>query len=127
MTEVEDRLVRLCVPAEARYARVVRMTAASMAVVGEMGVDDVEDVRMAAEEGFVFACATRPSSCDVTFELADDEVRMTFSLGEGDLDESVGADIDLIELLLSAVCDDYDVSEDGMTLELVKKVGAHAE
>ena len=55
---MQDSVVRLCVPAEARYARSVRMMASSLAVVSGMGIDDVEDVRMAAEEGFVYNCVT---------------------------------------------------------------------
>ena len=117
--------VRLRVPAEASYARVVRMTASNLAVLCEMDVDDVEDVRMAAEEGFVYACATAPSACDVTFELSAGEVRMGFTLGDADVEEEGSADIDLIELLLSAVCDDYGVSEDGTELAIVKKVSTH--
>ena len=38
------------------------MMAANLAVCCEMSVEDVEDVRMAAEEGFVYACATRPET-----------------------------------------------------------------
>ena len=45
--------VILSVPASAEYARSVRMLAASLAVTDDFSVDDVEDVRMAAEEGFV--------------------------------------------------------------------------
>lgn len=115
--------VCLRVPAAASYARVVRMTASNLAVLCEMDVDDVEDVRMAAEEGFVFACATEPSACDVSFELTGEEVRMAFSLGDADAESN--ADLDLIELLLSAVCDDFGVSEDGSELSIVKRVSTH--
>ena len=45
--------IRLTVPAEPAYARSVRMMAANLAVLGEMTVDDIEDMRMAAEEGFI--------------------------------------------------------------------------
>ena len=57
--------VRLSVPAEARYARLVRMTVANLAVLCDLGVDEVEDLRMIAEEGFVLSCATQPASCDI--------------------------------------------------------------
>ena len=43
------------VPPLPRYARVVRMTAANLAVIAGMNVDEVDDVRMAAEEAFVYA------------------------------------------------------------------------
>lgn len=122
---LNDR-VCLSVPAEASYARVVRMTASNLAVLCEMGVDDVENVRMAAEEGFVYACATRPETCDVSFELADGEVRMGFLLGDSDAEDAPETDLDLVEALLDAVCSDFGFSDDGSTLSLVLKAGTHA-
>ncbi|MGI6230735.1 MAG: ATP-binding protein [Tractidigestivibacter sp.] len=124
-----SRTVTLNVPPEAQFARTVRMTAANLAVCCGMNVDDVEDVRIAAEEGFVYACATRPQTCDIAFELASDKMDMDFTLGEEDPDEASDASgepqpIDLIEVLLDAVCDDYSLGPDGMTLHLSKKIGA---
>ena len=46
--------VNVTVPALPEFARSVRMMAANLAVVCHMSVDDLEDVRMAAEEGFVY-------------------------------------------------------------------------
>ena len=92
----EEKSVRLSVPAEPEFARVVRMTAANLAVLCDMNVDDVEDLRMAAEEGFVYSCATRPATCDVSFAIA--------------------------ELLLDAVCDSCEVTDAG-ELVLVKGIG----
>ncbi|MGI6755676.1 MAG: ATP-binding protein [Atopobiaceae bacterium] len=121
----QQRKVSITLPAEAQFARTVRMMAANLAVVQEMNVDDVEDVRMAAEECFVCACATNPDQCDVSFNLSADEISMDFSLGEGsdetsELDES----LDLAELLLQAVCDSFEVSPDGKTLHVVKRMEA---
>lgn len=117
---------RLCVPADPSYARVVRMCAASLAVVHNLAVDDVEDVRMAAEEGFVYACATGQDACDVSFDLSDGELVIDFSLGEDlgavDDDES----LELVEALLDAICEDFGITEDGERLELVLKAGGGA-
>ena len=66
---MQQDTIRLSVPAEPAYARAVRMMAANLAVVADMGVDDVEDLRMAAEEGFVYSCATEPSTSDVSFSV----------------------------------------------------------
>ena len=85
---MQDSVVRLCVSAEVRYARSVRMMASSLAVVSGMGIDDVEDVRMAAEEGFVYSCATRPAACDMTFALGDGSVSIDFSLGDAHNEQS---------------------------------------
>ena len=117
-----EQTVRLSVPAEADFARTVRMMTANLAVVCDMSVDDVEDVRMAAEEGFVYCCATRPESCDVSFELSQGEVRVAFALGTGEIDDADGT-LDLAELLLSAVCDEHGVTDDGSSLVLVKRAG----
>ena len=68
-------IVKLSVPAEARLARAVRMTASNLAV----------------------CCATDPT-------------------GEPQ-------PIDLVEVLLGAVCDDFNISEDGHTLHLSKRMG----
>ena len=47
---MDQKRVCLTVPAEPGFARIVRMTAASLAVTCDMGVDEVEDARMAAED-----------------------------------------------------------------------------
>ena len=98
---MQEKIVSLSVPAEADFARAVRMMASNLAVVCGMNVDEVEDVRMAAEEGFVYSCATGPGNCDVAFSLADDRIEMLFSLGSpgGDPSEA-GEGLDLTELLL---------------------------
>ena len=51
---MRDRIT-LTVPSRSEYARTVRMTAAALASRMGMSFDDVEDVRMAAEEAFVYA------------------------------------------------------------------------
>lgn len=114
--------VKLRVPARAAYARSVRMMAANLAVVGALGVDDVEDLRMAAEEGFVYACATKPESCLVAFSLEDGHVMLEFSLGD-DLSAQDPA-LEYADLLLSALCDEYDIDEEARILRLVKNAGA---
>lgn len=121
---MQEKIVSLSVPAEADFARAVRMMASNLAVVCGMNVDEVEDVRMAAEEGFVYSCATGPGNCDVAFSLADDRIEMLFSLGSpgGDPSEA-GEGLDLTELLLSAVCDEHGITDEGKLL-LVKRMGA---
>ena len=123
---MEQQTVTLSVPAEAAYARSVRMMASNLAVVAQMSVDNVEDVRMAAEEAFVFACATRPPQCDISFALANGSMVMDFSLGDSEAveqDDELLESLDLAELLLSAVCDEHGVTDDGSSLVLVKRAG----
>ena len=127
MMKALTNTVGLSVPAEACYARAVRMLAATLAVNCDMSVDEVEDVRIAAEEGFVYSCATAPDVVDVRFILSDDIFEMEFSLGErnfADAPRDIDAPpLDLVELLIDAVCDFYGVSDDDSLLHLVKKIG----
>lgn len=115
-----EKTVRLSVPADPSFARTVRMLAASLAATCDMSMDDVEDVRMAAEEGFVYCCATGPKTADAVFDLSQGQMRVSFTLGKGAIDDSDGA-LDLAELLLAAVCDEHGVSEDGERLVLLKR------
>lgn len=120
-----DTTVRLEVPAQAEYARTVRMTAASVAVVGGMSVDDVEDVRMAAEEAFVYACATRPGTCAITFAPERGALSMDFTLGSADPAEA-GEDLELARLLLTAISDECDLDGED-SIHVTKRAGvAHA-
>ncbi|MBO7675566.1 MAG: ATP-binding protein [Atopobiaceae bacterium] len=120
-----ESIIRLSVPAEPSYARSVRMMAANLAVLCSMSVDEVEDARMAAEEAFVYACATQPESCDMTFSVTTESLDMSFSLG-GVVpaeDEALSEQISLAELLLSAVSDSYEVADDRSELRVTKLVG----
>lgn len=120
--------VNVTVPALPEFARSVRMMAANLAVVCHMSVDDVEDVRMAAEEGFVYTCATRPQTCDITFTLETHCMSMDFCLGTCDFREDTSQqDFELVNLMLNAVCDAcYETDEH--TLHLEKSFGGvHVE
>lgn len=119
---MEPKIVSLSVPAEAKFARCVRMTAATLAVNCDMSVDDVEDIRMIAEEGFVYACATAPQAVDISFALSAGTMSMNFSLGETEADDS---ETELVRILLLAISDEFRISEDGRTLVLSKSDGRH--
>ena len=72
--------ITLIVPAKNEYAKTVRMTAAALASRIGMTYDEVEDVRMAADEAFVYASDT----------LSDDaEIHFVFLLGEDDIEIDV--------------------------------------
>lgn len=117
--------VRLSVPPEATYARSVRMMAANLAVVCSMNVEEVEDARMVAEEAFVYACATSPHACEITFDVASDGLHMDFSLGAADptQDPATAGNIELARILLEAVSDSCEIASDGTTLRVAKLVG----
>ena len=48
--------ITLTVAGDPRLARLVRMTAANVGALCSMSVDRIEDIRMAAEEAFIFGC-----------------------------------------------------------------------
>lgn len=111
--------VRLCVPAQPAFARSVRMMAANLAVCLDMTLDDVEEVRMAAEEGFVISCATEPGECAISFTLSDEGIAMDFSLGSS---ANGAEELELARLLLAAVCDEFDIDESAARLHLMKRI-----
>ena len=122
-----ESAVSLEVPALPQYARSVRMMAANLAVLCSMSVDEVEDARMAAEEAFVLACATRPEGCAVGFTLGEGTLKMSFSLGTADIDEA-DEQVSMSRLLLSYVCESFEFADDGSALvvDLVAE-GVHAD
>jgi len=123
-----DRIT-LTVPAKSEYAKTVRMTAA--ALVGRMGMnfDQVDDVRMAAEEAFVYAADTLPEDAEVRFEfsVSDDEIQIDVPLGSEDpsSDEEADRRAAYATFILESVCDSYgfETDEDGAHLRLTKRVG----
>ncbi|WP_321971234.1 ATP-binding protein [Paratractidigestivibacter sp.] len=121
--------ISLTVPAAPEFARVVRMCAASAAAVADLSLEDVEDVRMAAEEGFVYACATGQASVECGIAFGDGTLEIVYSLGE-DLEAAGDDSLDLVEALLAAICEDFGVADDesGSFLVLTLRTGgAHDE
>ena len=98
--------VSLRLEATPALARLVRMTAANIAVLSSMSVDRVEDLRMAAEEAFVLACSCIPGQMvTVDFDADDQHVGMTFDMGDAPIVEGASTYADLI---LTSVCDSYE-------------------
>lgn len=124
-----ESVISLSVPAVPSFARSVRMMAANLAVLCSMNVDEVEDARIAAEEAFVYACASGVELCEMTFVVEDVALRMDFTLGDVIVseDDELSEQVSLAELLLSAVSDSYEISPDHTMLHVVKRAGgAHA-
>lgn len=101
--------VSLRLEAKPALARLVRMTAANVAVLSSMSVDRVEDLRMAAEEAFVFACSCIPGQMvTVDFNADDQHVGMTFDMGSAPISESDDSACAYADLILASVCDSYE-------------------
>lgn len=103
--------VALTVACHPHLARIVRMTAANVATLSDMSVERVEDIRMAAEEAFIYACGTAPGEdLVIDFDTNPTHVSMTFQLSadafaEPSEDDPTAAYADLI---LGSVCDAYE-------------------
>jgi serine/threonine-protein kinase RsbW len=118
--------VALTVPARGEYARTVRMAAAELAARCGMNVDDVDDVRLAIEEAFVFACG-RQAGGELTFEFAVEPGAIEMLVGP--LAKPCPASIDgeagerYARFILESVCDTYELVEaDGSCyVRLVKR------
>lgn len=128
----EDR-VSLTVPSRAEYAKTVRMTAS--ALVSRMGAtyDDLDDVRIAAEELFVYACDHSDEHSDITVEflLGDEDLAMSVRLPRGVriTDEDAERDTAYATFILQSVSDHYQLSSDldGLYLKVVKHLAAGSD
>ena len=124
-----DRIT-LSVPAKSEYAKTVRMTAAALVSRMGMNYDQVDDVRMAAEEAFVYAVDTLPEDAEINFEfcVSDDELTIDVALGSESpsSDEEAERRAAYATFILESVCDSYEFAtdENGAHLRLVKRVGA---
>lgn len=111
--------ITLSVAGDPRLARLVRMTAANVGALCSMSVDRIEDIRMAAEEAFIFGCTA--VDCDditINFDVDESHVGMTFTFGEqATVDEDDQAAM-YAELILASVCDSYEKTAAPLTLSL---------
>lgn len=110
MSNLTERPIALTLAAEPDLARLVRMTAANVGALAGMSVDRIEDMRMVAEEAFIYAASADPDGAlTITFSLDDDGVRMTFELAlEAFPAVKEGDPAAYADLLLAAVCDSYE-------------------
>ena len=109
--------ITLSVAGDPRLARLVRMTAANVGALCSMSVDRIEDIRMAAEEAFIFGC-TAVDSDDISIKFDVDESGMTFPFGDqATVDEDDQAAV-YAELILASVCDSYEKTTAPLTLSL---------
>jgi serine/threonine-protein kinase RsbW len=118
--------VKLTVPAREQFARTVRMTAAALAGRMGMSIDEVEDVRIAVEEAFVFAVGRVADGEPVTFDFTVEEDRLSLDVGPMPAGAAGGADsaeARFARFILESVCDTFEFEDDGSacSLRLVKK------
>ena len=103
--------ITLSLACDPHLARIVRMNAANVATLSNMSVERVEDIRMAAEEAFIYACASTPGEAlSIAFDAEDEHVSMTFELACDEFAEPAEGDMTAAyaDLILGSVCDAYD-------------------
>ena len=118
--------VKLTVPPREEFARTVRMTAAALAGRMGMSIDEVEDVRIAVEEAFVFAIGRVADGEAVTFDFSVDDDRLSLDVGPVPAGSAGGpdsAEARYARFILESVCDTFEFEDAGSTckLRLVKK------
>ncbi len=121
-----DRIT-LTVPCRAEYAKTVRMTAS--ALVGRAGAtyDDLDDVRIAAEEVFVYACDHVEEGSDVAMHFELDEtgvdIQVRLEGASRSLDEEVERRTAYATFILQSVSDHFELSSDldGSYLQVTKR------
>ena len=116
--------ITLTLACDPHLARIVRMTAANVATLSSMSVERVEDIRMAAEEAFIYACASTPGEpLSIEFEADTAYVSMSFVMAsdgfavpaEGNMTAAYA------DLILGSVCDSFEKRVDPATLVLDMK------
>jgi serine/threonine-protein kinase RsbW len=125
--------VTLTVPARGEYAKTVRMTAAELASRIGMSYDEVDDVRMAAEEAFVFACSRVGCEGAVSFVMDVSDDGLAIIVGpvpdEHEVNDAEDSGERYATFILESVCDEFEVRQnEGMcTLALLKRIGIAVE
>lgn len=125
---INDR-IRLIVPARGEYARTVRLTASALADRMNASYDEVDDVRMAAEEAFVYAVDTLGDGDDVemTFVVTDESLEIVARVGAtAGADDALGERTQLATFILDSVCESHEFASDESgwrVLRLVTRCG----
>lgn len=120
--------VSLSVPARPEYAKTVRMTASALVSRTGMNYDEVDDVRMAAEEAFVYAVDHSDSCGQITLDFTVSETLLTIRVGLGDASRVADEDGErraaYATFILQSVCDRFEMSTDerGPHLTVVKNL-----
>lgn len=119
-----DRVV-LSVPPKGEYAKTVRMTAAALGSRIGMTFDEVDDMRIAAEEAFVYACdrSSGAAPVDVAFEIGSGSLEMRVGPLAGDAVEAEDREGSrYAAFILESVADEFEmVTEAGGSFVRVVK------
>ncbi len=116
----------LTLPPRPEYALTVRMTASALVSRTGLSYDEVDDVRIAAEEAFIYAADHSPGVDAVSMEFRKTpdsfEIRVTLGDGERVADEDAERRAAYATFILQSVCDRFEMAsdEDGTHLAVIK-------
>ena len=107
--EPRDDAVRLSVPAELEYVRIVRLTGSGVASRLGFDIDEIENFRVALDELASMAIEVAAAGeLEVTFFTTDTELRVN---GRAPIAGGVDVGVDVLTAqILKAVIDDYELS-----------------
>lgn len=114
---MDNQIVTLTLPADPLFARSARMLAASLSIVSGLAYEEIEDVRMACEEGFILACGSTTKPITITFELYEGTLTIKFMLE--DVVDREHEHFEYADLLLQSLCQSYVIESQAITLTLV--------
>ena len=119
--------VVLSVPARGEFARTARLVAAELAAHAGMCIDDVDDVRLAIDEAFVYACDLGPSMITLEFEVDEGSVGLTMGPLPVSSEKTTTGETGerYARFILEAICDEFEIRESGgeSFVRLVKRTG----
>lgn len=107
---MDNTIVKLEVPAKAAFARSVRVLAADIAGIADFTIDAVENIRMAAEEGFIYAQAVSEDPIHITYTLDKDFlIDLVFNVSKVVEDELDAQQMTYLRLILEAVSENFEI------------------
>jgi serine/threonine-protein kinase RsbW len=123
--------VTLTIPAKGEYAKTVRMAASALGARMGMSYDDVEDLKMAVDEAFIYAVDTLSPEAEVMmfFDVNEHALEVSVHVGRSEecADEDGEAREEFATFILDSVCETHDFvsHEDGSrTLRIVCRCGS---
>lgn len=120
--------ITLVVPASPEYAKTVRMTAAVLVSRSALPYDGVDDIRIAAEELFVYAVDRVDETREILMEFHKAteyfEIRVRIGESAGEATEEGERRAAYATFILQSICDRFEMSSDetGTYLKVVKNL-----
>lgn len=115
--------ITLTIPGDHRYLSTLRLATAAAVSTLEMGVDDVEDVKVAVSEAALQILHHHPQTVTMTLELEPAEVKATMVGVEPQRVESEGSmDLDMGRMILESLMDEVTMKPEQI---MFRKVMEH--